>query len=348
MTIHKDDFEKIDRYVRGEANESERAYVEALFPVGENNFYLRQRLEEDWDSIKSEDNSHIKFNLDNFLDKIHHEIRKNESARMQSPMQKFVRLYSKIAAIIVFPLIIAGGIFYSQLSFKYKYLTSQQASSDIYAPLGSRVSFSLPDGTKGMLNGGSTLTYSTPFSENRKIKLKGEAWLEVKRDEKHPFLIRAGNSLVKVLGTSLNVSAYANEDYIAVVLKEGKVNFTVKEGYKEIAMLPTERLVLRKGQLSKDIVDPSKYSAWTEGKLVFRSDSMVEIARQIERWYNVKVTVSDKKLEKYTFRATFQDDKLEDVLKYLAMTSPISYKIIPGKIINGTYQKQEIIITANK
>jgi ferric-dicitrate binding protein FerR (iron transport regulator) len=75
---------------------------------------------------------------------------------------------------------------------------------------------------------------------------------------------------------------------------------------------------------------------------------MAEIARQIERWYNVKVTISDKTLEKYTFRATFQDDKLEDVLKYLAMTSPLSYRIIPRKIVDGTYKKQEIIIYSNK
>jgi ferric-dicitrate binding protein FerR (iron transport regulator) len=349
MTIHKDDFEKIDRYVKGEANESERAYVEALFRDGENNLYLRQRLENDWDSIiKSKDDARPNVNLDHFLDKIHHEISKNESKRRQLPMQKFVRLYSKIAAVIILPLLVAGGIFYSHILSKYQYLISQETSSEIYAPLGSRISFNLPDGTKGMLNGGSKLSYATPFSEKRNVKLEGEAWFEVKHDEKHPFKINAGKSVVKVLGTSLNVSAYTNEDYVAVVLKEGKVNFTPEEGVKEIDMLPSERLILRNGKLIKDIVDPSKYNAWTEGKLVFRSDSMAEIARQIERWYNVKVTISDKTLEKYTFRATFQDDKLEDVLKYLAMTSPLSYRIIPRKIVDGTYKKQEIIIYSNK
>ena len=72
---------------------------------------------------------------------------------------------------------------------------------------------------------------------------------------------------------------------------------------------------------------------------------MAEVARRIERWYNVKVNLADKELEKYSFRATFQDDSLEDVLKLLAMTSPIRYKITPRKLLpDGTYDAEKIII----
>ena len=65
------------------------------------------------------------------------------------------------------------------------------------------------------------------------------------------------------------------------------------------------------------------------GKLVFRGDRMLEVARRIERWYNVDVNIADKELEKYSFRGTFQDDKLDDVLRLLSMTSPIKYEITP-------------------
>ena len=200
-----------------------------------------------------------------------------------------------------------------------------------------------------MLNSGSQLSYSIPFSEKRNVKLEGEAWLDVKHDKDHPFIVSVGNSLVKVLGTSLNLSSYANENYIEIVLKNGKVNFIGEKGDKEITMVPLERLIFKKGMVSKSKVDPSKYNAWTDGKLVFRSDSMAEVARRIERWYNIKILLADKTLEKYTFRATFQDDKLEDVLRFLAMTSPITYKIIPAKVLaDGTYKKVEVILYRKK
>ncbi|NLA49848.1 MAG: DUF4974 domain-containing protein [Bacteroidales bacterium] len=114
-------------------------------------------------------------------------------------------------------------------------------------------------------------------------------------------------------------------------------------------LLPSERLVCHEDRADKMLVDPEKYKAWTEGKLVFRGDPMAEVARRIERWYNVKIIIADKELEKYSFRATFQDDPLEDVLKFLSMTSPIRYKVSPRKLFpDGNYSKEEVIIYKRK
>jgi ferric-dicitrate binding protein FerR (iron transport regulator) len=104
-------------------------------------------------------------------------------------------------------------------------------------------------------------------------------------------------------------------------------------------------LVFQNGNISKSVTDPAKYNAWTEGKLVFRGDPMAEVARRIERWYNVKIELGDKELEKYTFRATFQDDTLEDVLRFLSLTSPIRYSITPRELMqDGTYRKEKVTI----
>jgi ferric-dicitrate binding protein FerR (iron transport regulator) len=344
MVLQTDESGKIDRYLRGEADEKEKEYVESLFLDGENNAYLRQSLEKNWNSILNENTSNVA-DISHLLDRIHHDIRKKEALKMKKPLQRFMRVYAKIAAVFLVPIMIAAGFTYTVLTKKLESFSEKNITSQIYAPLGSRVSFNLPDGTMGVLNGGSKLSYSLPFVENRQIKLEGEAWMQVKHDEQHPFTIGAGISTVKVVGTSLNVSIYPNENYIEVVLKEGKVKFTGKTGEKEITMRPSERLIFQKGKIQKSIVDPAKYNGWVDGKLIFRSDPMAEVARRIERWYNVKITLADKSLEKYTFRATFQDDKIEDVLKFLAMTTPIRYKIIPRKFMtDGTFQKEEIII----
>jgi transmembrane sensor len=132
---------------------------------------------------------------------------------------------------------------------------------------------------------------------------------------------------------------------VQVVLEEGKVSYKNQEVSEEFAMLPSERLIFKDGNISKSVTDPAKYKAWTEGKLVFRGDPMAEVARRIERWYNVEVTIADKGLNKYSFRGIFLDDTLDDVLRFLSMTSPIRYSISPREMMpDGTYKKEEVTI----
>ena len=341
--MKQDDFNMIERYISGIADDSEKNYVESLFLDGENNLYFRDCIHKDWDLMLS-DSTPLEVNLSHLLDRVHHIIRKNETNKKQKPLRRLVDVYMKAAAILLLPLLIAGGMVYSYLGNHGKMITDRQVNSTIYAPMGARVSFNLPNGTTGMLNSGSRLSYSLPFTNNRQVKLEGEAWLEVSRDEKHPFEINAGNSKVKVLGTSFNLSAYPAENYIEVVLQEGKVEFQAEKG-EVVTLYPSERLVSQDGNLHKAVVDPEKYNAWTEGRLVFRGDPMAEVARRIERWYNVKINLADRELEKYSFRATFQDDTLDDVLRLLAMTSPINYKISPREMMtDGSFKKEEVTI----
>jgi ferric-dicitrate binding protein FerR (iron transport regulator) len=194
-----------------------------------------------------------------------------------------------------------------------------------------------------MLNSGSTLTYSTPFLEAREVTLTGEAWFEVEPNTKLPFEVSSGEMKLTVIGTTFNVSAYPEDNYVEVVLEKGSLLVNCGFYDEGIVMHPSERLVYKDGVVSRSIEETEKYSSWTKGKLVFRSDSMVEVARRIERWYNVKLELMDSELERYSFRATFEDDPLEEVLKYLSMTSPIRYEIIPGMVDeNSTFTKKTV------
>lgn len=346
--LKQEEIENIERYIKGLSDNNEKAFVESLFSEGENNNYLRYHLEKDWDQIVK-DNSVSKVNLNHLLDRIHHIIRKNEIMKRQKPFQRFIRVYMRAAAILLLPLLIAGGLGYNYLGNYGKSISDRMVRSTIYAPMGARVSFNLPDGTTGMLNSGSHLSYSLPFNNNREVSLEGEGWFEVSRDENHPFEINTGNSTVKVLGTSFNMSAYPVEKYVEVVLQQGRVEFLDNKGDEKVTMIPSERLVFQNGNISKSVTDPAKYNAWTKGKLVFRGDPMAEVARRIERWYNVKIEIADKELENYSFRATFEDDKIEDVLRLLSMTSPIRYEITPGNLlIDGTYDKEKVKIYLKK
>jgi transmembrane sensor len=322
--------------------------VNSLFSNGENNGYLLQILENDWDNMLR-DKTQSEVNLNHLLDRVHHIIRNQEMLKRQKPIQKFLRIYMKAAAILLLPLFLVGGLVYKSFGNHGMTTNEQQASSTIYAPLGSRVSFKLPDGTTGMLNSGSKLSYSIPFISNRKVVLEGESWFEVNPDEKHPFEISTGISKVMVLGTSFNISAYPTENYVEVVLQNGKVEFLYGKNNETVTMLPSERLVLKSGNISKSLTDPETYISWTEGKLVFRGDSMSEVVRRMERWYNVNIELKDKELENYSFMGTFEDDKLEDVLGFLSMTSPIRFLIAPRKLLaDGTYEKEQVTISLKK
>lgn len=338
--------EIIERYIKNQVNDEEKAWVESLFATGEKNYLLRRYMEENWNNIDSEHTTFVP-DLGNILHDIHKKIKTQKSERL-SPARKIISVYTRVAAVLLFPLI-AAGLIYIQYSKRITPAADIKSIASIYAPLGSRVSFVLPDSTKGMLNSGSKLSYALPFSGKRNVNLEGEAWFEVKKDASHPFEIKAGASTVNVVGTCFNLSAYPTEDYVEVVLQEGEVNFSSSKNKDKISVFPSERLVYHNGEAVKNVADPEKYKAWTEGKLVFRNEPMSEVARRIERWYNIKMNLADKELQKYSFRATFEDDSLEDVLRYICLTSPIRYSITPSQLLpDGTYEKETVTIYLDK
>lgn len=339
MKLKREDDKKIDSYTSGSSLPGADEEVRAMFINGENNPGLKQKLEEDWNNMVISDIT-APPQLDLLLDRIHHRIRLDEYRNNRSLVKRISGFYSKAAAMLLIPVLLAGGWLLIRETVNK---TPGSATSSIYAPQGARVSFSLPDGTTGMLNSGSTLEYSLPFDKMRDVTLSGEAWFEVRPDPQHPFTVVARDVNLKVVGTTFNVSSYPDENYVEVVLEKGKILLGCKAFEGEIAMNPSERFMLEKGVVSREITDPSKYSAWTAGKLVFRSDSMSEVARRIERWYNVNVVLMDEDLEKYSFRATFEDDPLEEVLRFLAMTSPIRYEIIPGTINTDSAYVKSIV-----
>jgi transmembrane sensor len=354
--LNQNEIEQIERYISGVADKNDVACVEALFSQGHENIALRDHVEKDWES-DIQNTTPSEADLNRMLDHVYHMIRNKENQKRKLFVHRITHIYSKVAAILLLPVIIVGSLALSYSGNISNTMVEQSVRSVIHAPLGARVSFNLPDGTNGWLNSGSSLTYSLPFKNNRKIALDGEAWFDVTHDENSPFEISVGNSKVKVLGTSFNVSAYHGAQYIEVVLQQGKVEFSSEDlkgsedpkGFSKpfgpVMMEPSQRLVLRNGKIDLTTADASKYKAWTEGKLIFRGDNMLEVAGRIGRWYNVKVVLADRDLEKFSFRGTFEDDSLAEVLRLLAMTSPIGYKIAPRVIKqDGTFEKEIVTL----
>lgn len=342
--MNKEELNKLEDYLIGQADGEGKAWVARLFSEGESDEKLRRHLFNEWEKGQ-EDNNLEGDNLEPVLDRLHHIIGINELEKHRHPIRRIVRFYMKIAAVLLLPVTIAAAVLFSYVAGNDRHDTGSGTDATIYAPMGSRVAFNLPDGTSGMLNSGSYLSYSVPFSGRRQVSLSGEAWFEVESDPENPFQILAGKSTVKVTGTKFNLGVYPSEKCVELVLDEGGIEFKADSLDEFIKLNPSERLVVLNGDLRKSSVDPEKYSAWTDGKLVFKNDTMAEVVRRLERWYNVNISLADEELEKYSFRATFQDDSVEEVLKFLALTSPIGYKIAPRSLSpDGSYRKKEILI----
>ena len=251
-------------------------------------------------------------------------------------------IYQKVAAVLFVPLVL-GVIAWSIYSGR----DQQMTMVTIHSTEGARTEFVLPDGSKGWLNSGSELTYPAKFTTNREIQLEGEAFFNVVHQNGEKFRVKTLGLTVQVLGTSFDVSAYKNDPEISVILKEGSVQ-VLNENEKPIYLMkPDERLDFNIHQKVAEVshICASEQILWTDGILQFRGEPMSEVMKKLGRWYNVDIEIRDKQLQKYNFKATFKNEQLEEILRMMALTTPMNYRIEERiKDENGIYKRKKIVI----
>ena len=147
----------------------------------------------------------------------------------------------------------------------------------------------LPDGTQIWLNAASSLTYTTSLIQKGKrvVRLDGEAYFEVSKDKKHPFVVESKGQFVEVLGTHFNVNAYKDEPQIATTLLEGSVKVNVKGRTQLIR--PGQQAVNLGGQLQVNEVSLDDITDWKEGDFFLNHVDFKTAMRKIARWYDVEI-----------------------------------------------------------
>lgn len=247
----------------------------------------------------------------------------------------FLKRWLQVAAAIVV-IMVVSYIAYNQGQYN---LSSEFANVTIKAPMGSRSSTVLPDGTQVWLNAGSELSYSQGFGINdRKVVLNGEGFFSVKHNAKKPFTVHSSSMKVTVLGTKFNVRDYADDNTAEVALEEGKValdNLLRHSATKE--MKPGDKIILDKttGDMIQDTHTSKSDYSWKAGTLVFEGDGIDVIAKKIERSYNIKVYVRNPELQQLKLHATFLpgEQSLREVLNSLKETKKVRYKLYKDKVI---------------
>ncbi|MFV0541943.1 MAG: FecR family protein [Aestuariibaculum sp.] len=229
-----------------------------------------------------------------------------------------------------------------RLNYNNKKETNKLIYNELKIPYGKRFEIKLSDGTLVHLNSGSSLKYPASFissEENRKVFLTGEAFFDVAKNEKQPFIVNNNDLDIKVLGTKFNVSAYPEDNNTDVVLVEGSVKMQSLDNLEKNSLLLQPGHKGSFNNLEKNLeakrVNTAIYTSWVNGNVVFRNTPFSNIIKKLERHYNVIIINNNHKLSSQTFNATIEVEKesIEDVLFYFNKVYQIDYNIENNTII---------------
>jgi ferric-dicitrate binding protein FerR (iron transport regulator) len=338
----KIDYKLLHNFSTGNYSYNDYLEVRHWFTQVKDDAEIEEQLFEEWKEL--EDSAGAK-SLHSIFEKIQYQIFLEEKRKENKRSIWFY--YKQIAAVLIPILILtATWLFYSQPEKEIA-----KSWVEINVPEGARIKFSLPDSTTGWLNSGAKLKYPSEFSQHRKVELVGEAFFDVRHLENSDFTVGVKDMDIKVLGTKFNVAAYANEAFTDVILKEGKVEIKgVTADFKQI-IKPGEKVSFNRetNNLNVSKVDADLYAAWTNGYLVLDNEPLEQATKKLERWYGAEITITDEKLKNFRFKATFNGEPLEEVLRYISMTTPIIYKIENrDQDNNGILKKKQVTISLKR
>lgn len=239
-----------------------------------------------------------------------------------------------------------GNILGSQNGTQLVYNDNNHLETLVYntlkVPYGKRSKVYLSDGTVVNLNAGTSLKFPVKFIEgkDREVFIEGgEAYFDVTKDVKHPFIVNTKGIGIRVLGTQFNISSYPEDKDISTVLVEGSVSiYDNNESYNlETATLlqPGFKAGWNKSEdkITIEEADIELHTAWIKGKIIFKHIPFDNIIKKLERHYNVEIVNNDDLLGKDLITASFDIETIEQVLEVINEIHPIDYTIKDSKII---------------
>ena len=216
----------------------------------------------------------------------------------------------------------------SDESAEQKVIPVSEEMNRLFVPYGRRGTLTLSDGTKVWLNSGTKLEFPSTFASNeRRITVKGEIYIEVAENKTAPFWVQTSGFDVKVLGTKFNVFAYEDSPEQSVVLVAGTVEVKI-DNMASVFLSPNDKLAISSGEISKSVVNPANYISWREGILLLNNTSIAEVLRRIERYYNYSFTISENvELSKRSVSGRlFLSENIDDIMTSLSVLSSTTFR----------------------
>lgn len=314
------------KYLSQQCSLVEQKQVDLWLDEDPEHLLLLNRLKEQWQAVRIDTSAYVIPDKIVVWEKVQDRIRRKVKRIPLYPRSWLIRVSAIVAVIALF------------LGFAFSYLFNSfkesrqiaQFENVIMAPSGQKTQLVLPDGTLVWLNSGSRLSYNYQYSTyDRIVNLEGEAFFDVKKDNRYPFVVKTGKVDVKVHGTAFNVRAYTNEENIMVALLRGKVSLLSTADQSLLTYLsPNQAATVSKKDLSYLVnpCDAEIESSWHLNLLKFEGTSQAEVWKKLSRWYGVNITLSNVDPSKaYWF--TVKTESLMELLEMINKITPIEYKL---------------------
>jgi len=236
----------------------------------------------------------------------------------------------------------AAAVILLCLSVGTVYLYMQPTSLQTVSTMAETRNVILPDGSSVLLNRHSSLSYPKRFkSDNREVQLTGEAYFEVSKDQKHPFIVQTEHINVQVLGTHFNVDAYPDNPDVKTTLLTGSVAVSNKNNSVRMVLKPNEAAIYNKVEqkLTRKVLENAGDEiSWRHGEFIFDDLPLQEIARELSNSFGTTIHIADSTLRNYRITARFRNG--EDLDAILSVLHNAGY-------FNYSRNTQQITITKN-
>lgn len=244
--------------------------------------------------------------------------------------RKSLNIYvrAKIAAAVAFLLIFGSAIYW--INRQDNAVAVQEEMVQKNNPAGQKSKLFLPDGSIVWLNAASSLIYPARFSDSlRLVQLEGEAFFEVVKDAQKPFTVQSGEVRTTALGTSFNISAYAEDESLTVALITGKVK--IEQDHRNDSMLLEAgngfQLDYTNHQQKIFQIQEEKVLAWKLGILSFEGDNFEQVVKKIQRWYGVEVKIEGAPPTDWQLTGHFENEYLTHVIETIQFGRKFDYEL---------------------
>jgi transmembrane sensor len=307
----------LDKFLKKEATSEEIRLLTDWFCRPDSQRDLAEFYAGKWEKASFAMDSKIQ---DTMLENIREEMNPHRQRRGY-----FIGKLIKYAAIILLPVLLGVGSYFLIGNVFAGANKEMVASVDN----GQKATLQLPDGTRVWLNSGSSIRYDKSYNQrDRIIALEGEAYFEVAKDKRRPFIVKANEVSVRAVGTTFDVKAYAGDNTITTTLIEGKVN--VFDAKTTSQLLPNQKITFNKNNHTFDkiqVYDAKIAGLWKNNQLAFDSETLEDIAKVLERMYNVQVVFDSEQIKQMRFSGKIKNNSLESVLQLISLTAPIHYNV---------------------
>jgi transmembrane sensor len=314
---NKADWNLIATYLSGNSNTDDRVRLENWIAESEENKIIFEKAKSIWKSAEGIDVSLL--NVEKAWDKVNKRA-KISHASSSVPIFLQTKYLLRIAAVLIVGLV------------SFWFIHTNVNNKVVNAP--ELMQLALSDGSTINLNKGAKLIYPEEFKgTTREVYLTGEAFFTISRNPEKPFIIHTTKADIRVLGTSFNVNTQSNGD-VEVTVKTGIVKVTAADELSEVILQKNERVAFNAntGKMQKGLSTNLNYLAWKTHNFEFRETSLHEVFANLEKVYNVKISVSDTSIYNCKLTATYENLQASEIVQMIEMTFGFKTTINGNKI----------------